>query len=103
MKKILFLIAMIVLLIGCSGKHTYHTYYGDIDTDTMTVAMYDSDSTYCYQVSEVIKDSFGMEYVEYVYFNPQKGIYYLGFPDNTGREVIVNYNPSDNSREACDN
>jgi hypothetical protein len=35
MRKLSLIIATIVLLIGCGRKHIYHTYYKDIDTDTM--------------------------------------------------------------------
>lgn len=103
MKKILLLITVTILLIGCGRKHIYHTYYKDIDIDTMSIAIYDEDGSYCYQVHTIIKDSFkrgdGTLYPncpENIYFNPQKEVYYLGFPDNEGREVIIDYNPYEN-------
>lgn len=37
MKKIL-LVVLLMFIIGCSKQHVYHTYYGEIDIDTMEVA-----------------------------------------------------------------
>jgi len=49
MKKIL-IIAILLTMTGCR-EHVYHTYYGDIDIDTMDIAFYDfKDSLPCYLV-----------------------------------------------------
>ena len=46
-----------MFIIGCSKQYVYHTYYGDIDIDTMEVA-YTIDGFDWYLVRSVEKDSF---------------------------------------------
>lgn len=101
MKKLLFVIALITMVIGCR-RHIYHTYYGDIDIDTMTVIFYDlKDSLPCYQVGTSELDSiekvpgiWGYIYgpIRY-YYCPQKDVYYYTFPDNQGNSNLRGYNP----------
>lgn len=72
-------------------KHVFHTYFGDIDIDTMEVALYDfKDSLPCYLVKISSVDSvekapgvWGYIYgpLKY-YYCPQKNTYYHTFPDN---------------------
>ena len=48
MKKIL-LVVLLVFIIGCGGDHVYHTYYGDIEIDTMEVAYGTPGTGYLFQ------------------------------------------------------
>lgn len=102
MKKLLYLITMAMLLCTLQGcrKHVYHTYYGDIDIDTMEVYAYDLDSTPCYAVK--IYDSLTVEktklYVGHgpvvICFNPKKNVYYKQFPSHDEHgNVVVKLDP----------
>ena len=51
MKKTLLFILIALLVVACSQPHKYHTYFGDIDTDTIEVAFIDiKDGLPCYLV-----------------------------------------------------
>ena len=54
MKKILLI--LLVLLAGCTRTHVYHTYYGDIDIDSLT-AFEDVDGKPYYAIKCVDMDS----------------------------------------------
>ena len=100
MRKII-LLAIALMLIGCR-QHIYHTYYGDIDTDTMGIAMFDiKDGLPCYLVH--IKDIDSVEKAPgvwgYIYgplkyfYCPKKDVYYYTFPDNHGNGILRGYDP----------
>lgn len=102
MKKILIILPLMFafcFLQGCR-KHIYHTYYGDIDIDTMQINSYDFDDSPCYIVKTI--DSLTVEEAEgyvghgaiIIYFNPYKKTYYKQFPTNDEHgNVIVDFNP----------
>lgn len=86
----------------CKRQHVFHTYYGDIDTDTMEIAFFDlKDSLPCYLVHEMEMDSvekspgvWGYIYGPLrFYYCPQKDAYYHTFPDNQGNHVLRGYDP----------
>ena len=97
MKKIIPIIAIVLLAMASCRQHVYHTFYGEIDIDTMKVAFYDiKDSLPCYLVHVSDLDSvekspgvWGYIYgpLKY-YYCPAKDTYYHTFPDNQGREVV---------------
>lgn len=114
MRNLLYIILLGITLSGCIEKpksvsinaknldvsedriHRYHTYYGDIDVDTMTIEGY-IDSLYPYYKVKVLdKDSFilkgDMKYIdgpiEYFYC-PAKDRYYATFPDKYGNIVFA--------------
>lgn len=101
MKKLFLLLCLIAFtLFGCKGEHVFHTYYKDIDTDTMEVMMWDTDSTPCYKVhfidSTVVEKTKG--YVGHgpiiVFFNPSKNMYYRQFPaNNAWGNAIMEFDP----------
>ena len=106
MKKLVLVFTALVLLIGCSQKSqedqtvpssVYHTYFGDIDIDTMEIAFYDlKDSLPCYLVHVADLDSVekGPGVWGYIYgpirnyYCPEKNIYFYSFPDNHGNEIL---------------
>ena len=104
MKKMV-IVFLVMLAAGCGRKHVFHTYFGDIDIDTMEVAMYDiKDSLPCYLVKIRSIDSvekapgvWGYIYgpLKY-YYCPQKNTYYHTFPDNQGYSIIRGYDPYTN-------
>jgi hypothetical protein len=95
-------IMALMALIGCRKQHIYHTFYGDIDIDTMEIALFDlKDSLPCYLVHSSDLDSvekvpgvWGYIYGPlFYYYCPQKDIYYYTFPDNQGNYIFRVYNP----------
>ena len=102
MRKLLLLLTILILA-GCGRQHVYHTYYGDIDTDTMEVAFYDiKDSLPCYLVKTAPCDSveilLGMwKLIEgpiKFFYCPTKNTYYYSFPDNEGNRILNAYDPT---------
>jgi len=100
MKKLVFLF-IIVLMAGCGRQHVYHTYYGDIDIDTMEVAFYDiKDSLPCYLIRTLEYDSVEIVPGEWgiikgpveLFYCPDKITYYYSFPDNQGNRILNAYN-----------
>ncbi len=105
MKKLI-LIAIIALLAmaGCK-EHKFHTYYGDIDTDTMEIAFYDlKDHFPCYlvHVSDLDSVEKGPGVWGYIYgplkyyYCPEKNIYFHSFPDNHGDDILRGFDPYTN-------
>ncbi len=101
MRKLVFLF-IIVLMAGCGRQHVYHTYYGDIDTDTMEVDFFDiKDSLPCYLIRTIEYDSTEVipgewRYIEgpvEFYYCPNKNTYYYSFPDNEGNRILNAYDP----------
>lgn len=87
---------------GCRRTHVFHTYYGDIDVDTMEAKLWNhNDKSPCYIVHTMAKDSVEKDtgvwgYIEgpvVMYYNPKNNIYYKSFPDNQGRCVVVETDP----------
>ena len=101
MKKIIPIIVILLEITACR-QHIYHTYYGEIDIDTMEVALYDlKDNLPCYLVYVSELDSaekapgvWGYIYgpLKY-YYCPAKDTYYYTFPDNQGNAVLRGYDP----------
>ena len=67
MKELIYILFTILLVIGCGHSkpaeerlHVFHTYYGDIDVDTMSIA-FERDSHNWYLVRHVEKDSFNWD------------------------------------------
>lgn len=103
MKKLIYIMFTILLVIGCGHskpaeerQHVFHTYYGDIDIDTMKVTLTDLDGSLCYAVNYIPSDSVeklggfvGHGSIVY-YYNPQKNCYYMEYPthDELGNAVI---------------
>ena len=65
MKRIILLIAVTVLLIGCGRKRIYHTYYKDIDTGTVVLEINETDSVIEATCEEFEKDSLSSEDIAY--------------------------------------
>ena len=88
MRKILVLLFTIFLLLSCRKEGFYHTYYGDIDTDTL-IGYYDKGST-CYIVKVKRVDSaqskaMGVDTLYWViYYKPIDNTYLLQVVDNLG-------------------
>ncbi len=102
MRKGLFILLLLMLFVGCKRQHVFHTYYGDIDIDTMEIALYDlKDSLPCYIVKISNLDSIEKApgiwgYIKgplYYYYCPDKNTYYTSFPDNQGRQVLRGLDP----------
>lgn len=103
MKKLIYIIPIMLLFItlGCSKRqHVFHTYYGDIDIDTMEVGMWDEDDNECYEVYYSDKDSFKMlgewKYISgpiRKYYCPKNDTYFDTWPDNQGRIIVKDINP----------
>ena len=98
MRKWVFLL-LTLSLIGCGRAHVYHTYYKDIDIDTMDVA-FERDSHNWYLVRHVEKDSFywvgrwfDLKGPIKDYYCPDLDIYEETFPDNQGRIIVVEIDP----------
>ena len=109
MRNIVTIAIVVILLIGCNRQHIYHTYYGDIDIDTMQVALEDLDNALCYTVQVLEKDSFMWdEEIKHlpspatIVYCPDKNIYYKVSPDNQGRQTISIYDPSTKNLEWLD-
>ena len=93
---------LLLFLAGCGKKHVYHTYYGDIDTDTMT-ASFERDGNPWYLVRYAEKDSFlwddewmYMDGPVMNYYCPALDIYEEEFPDNHNNRIIVEIDPYHN-------
>ena len=80
----------------------YHTCFGDINTDSLEVGLWDADGSPCYVVRTAALDSiekapgvWGCIHGPVVYYyNPRKDVYYLQFPTNDEHgNAIINYNP----------
>ena len=98
MKKILVLLFLTILFISCRNVGVYHTYYGDIDVDTM-IAYYDKGSL-CYIVNTKQVDSsqakaMGVDTLYWViYYKPIDNTYLLQVVDNYGEGGMrVEFNP----------
>ena len=88
-----------MFIIGCSKQYVYHTYYGDIDIDTMEVA-YTIDGFDWYLVRSVEKDSFNWNGEwKYIYgpikdyYCPVNNLYEETFPDNQGNTIVKGIDP----------
>lgn len=106
MRKLLIILPLMVLLCLLQGcrKHVYHTYYGDIDIDTMEVMSYDFDDSPCYVVKVI--DSLTVEKTGgyaghgsiFIYYNPHKNIYNEQFPANDEHgNAVIEFNPHKDS------
>lgn len=79
---------MLISLVGCR-QHVYHTYYGDIDTDTMP-AICDYDNTLYYTLKITELDSIetsvmGIDsMVEIIFYNPSNDSYFFQLVGNDG-------------------
>ena len=88
MKKILALLLLFLLLVCCRNEGVYHTYYGDINIDTMT-AYYDKGFV-CYIVNVKSVDSLqakalGADTLYWViYYKPSDNTYLIQVVDNYG-------------------
>ena len=103
MKKILLLIAITELLIGCGRKHIYHTYYKDIDTDTMP-PIHDEDGSVFYtleitKVDSAIAKAMGLEgLVEVIFYYPDDNKYFFQlFGSDGGESPARFFNPETDS------
>ena len=99
MKKIIPIIAIVLLTMTGCREHVYHTYYGDIDIDTMEVA-YTRDGFDWYLVRSAEKDSFNWNGEwKYIYgpikdyYCPANNLYEETFPDNQGNTIITEIDP----------
>ena len=88
----------------------YHTYYGNINIDSMQAKMWDIDGCPCYIVQTIEKDSFIWNgVIKYlpspaiIYYCPQKDTYYHVAPDNQGMEIVSEYNPKTRNLEWLNN
>lgn len=111
MKKILTVIAVVILMVGCNKKpvqknlrkHIYYTYVGIVDMDTVQDVFADSIGDKYYRVEYLEKDSFYWQnkwfYEEgpiITYFCPKTKKYYRTFPDNNGDMIGVDIDPYHN-------
>lgn len=92
-------IMALMALIGCRKRHIYHTYYGDIDIDTMEVFT-DEDGTLYYAVHTTMLDSLqaaamGLDSVWLVdYYIPSQNKYFMmANGSDGGGSPKVYYNP----------
>lgn len=93
MKKVFFGIVVIFVLfelfvLGCRRKHVFHTFYGDIDTDTMT-AIYEDTCTYYLikqnAVDSTLSKAMGLDYIEQViFYTPDKDLYFMKWYGSDG-------------------
>lgn len=104
MKKLFFTLMVVAILIGCGKHHIYHTYYGDIDIDTVDVAFFTGDSLPCYKVYTAERDSVEKApgvwgYIEgpiSYFYCPDKDIYFYQFRSNDEHgNCIVRHYPND--------
>lgn len=112
MKKLIYLFIGLLLLTSCNSEtsktpqnsgrqHIFHTYYGDIDIDTMEVVMMDS-GVPCYMVKYIEKDSFIWDgTVKYlpspvqILYAPLKDKYFKLAPEyGTGQWSVYDFDPS---------
>ena len=93
MKKILLII--LVGLIGCSRQHIYHTYYGDINIDSIQGVL-DIDGSVYYNIQvipldPVLSKACGKDTIyNVISFNPSKNVYFnrmIGNDDSYGPRV----------------
>lgn len=112
MKKFIYIIFGILLCSctkgtsSCTKETIYHTYYGDIDVDTMSIeGTFDGYPYYLVHSSdkdsvEVVPGDGDWRAIDgpiYIYYCPQKDTYYYSSPDNQGRMIFTGYNPEDRS------
>lgn len=89
MKKLSFLLSLVLLLFGCERKHVYHTYYGDIDVDTM-LALPEKDGSAYYTIKSAYLDStitseMQLETVlEVIFYNPSQDKYFTKWYGSDG-------------------
>lgn len=98
MKKFILIIVVVLSIVGCR-EHVYHTYYGDIDTDTMP-AIHDLDSSLYYTLKITELDSaqsaaMGLEgVVEIIFYSPSKNSYFFQlFGSDGGSSQRFYFNP----------
>lgn len=90
---------LLFITLGCSKRqHVFHTYYGDIDIDTIKPEIINGKEWY--QVNNVDKDSFKMfgewRYLkgpQIKYFCPDDSLYMAAFPDNHGVMLAKEIDP----------
>lgn len=99
MKKLVILF-MVMLVVGCGNRkdasqsnkqqHVFHTYYGDIDIDTMEVAIR-CEGYICYKIA--------IDNIDTIYYDPFKKSYFAVFPTNDEHgNVIAKFDPIDKSK-----
>ncbi|MBQ7429405.1 MAG: hypothetical protein IJV29_07025 [Butyrivibrio sp.] len=97
MKKLI-IVFLAMLAVGCGRtknsalqkQHVFHTYYGDIDIDTMEVAGQDVDNHDCYVVNRKGKDTI-------YYYIPDKNTYFVQIPScNEYGNVTIDFDPQTN-------
>lgn len=101
MKKLLYFVSVLILALGCNRGNIHHTYYGDIDVDTVRDIFRDYDSTVYYLVDIQTRpcaivyptDTVCWEDTTWHYYNPEKDCYCYTFKDKYGNYVILEYNP----------
>ena len=103
MRKLSLIIATIVLLIGCGRKHIYHTYYKDVDTDTMP-PIHDENGSIYYtleitKVDSTIAKAMGLDgMVEVIFYYPAENRYFFQlFGSDGGESPAQFFNPETDS------
>ena len=98
MRKMLLLFT-VLLVTGCSRQHVYHTYYGDIDTDTMQ-AFYSPEGFNYYIVHTTVFDSaqaaaMGLDSLWlHDYYIPSQDKYFtVALGSDGGSSPKIYYNP----------
>ena len=101
MKKLVYFALLLSIILGCGRKNVYHTYFGDVNIDTVTETIIDFDSTMYYLVdiqTHLCSIAYPTETVYWKdttwhYYNPDKDAYCYTFKDKYGNHVILEYDP----------
>ena len=98
MKKILLLLFTIFIMYSCIDRSVYHTYYGDINIDTLTA--YCEDGSVYYIVNTKLADSsqanaMGLDSMLWViYYKPVDNTYFLELRGSDGgSSPKIEFNP----------
>lgn len=96
MKKILLILLISISILGCRKASVYHTYYGDVDIDTVQTTL-TKDSLECFPVKEEILDStftasVGLRWLQKtVYYVPSKDVYFIRVMGSDGGRSLDFY------------
>ncbi len=88
MKKILIIAVIVMSVIGCRKQHVFHTFYGDIDIDTMKPVKRDGAPDYYVVHVErynSLAEKSGLEWLVVAHFYaPEDNTYYCRVIDSDG-------------------
>ena len=98
MKRIIPIVVLILLMMTSCEQHVFHTYYGDIDTDTMTAYYENKIPFYILEkkdIDTVLSNAMGLDRaIQVVFYIPSENKYFMKwYGSDGGRSARIYFDP----------